>query len=739
MVRLSVGLEHIDDILWDIDQALAAAAADARTAGVPSFSDPHEVVPSAVNAASSTALRCASGLDGGSTPEGARPRSSIAAGAGLIALVSGRVTDAGQIDRATLLDAMWMSMLAANLFAIGLLVLAAAAASGCASTIRVGAGQSACNLLLANVLGRPCCGPCSSTTSRRARNSGNWEIVATVGAYVLLLAAWRLWRRSRQHEALGADEAMALDPRPPILYLRSFQDDADSTIDETRRAWTRGWLKILRPPSPEEELAAIFERLGPVVAIGKPGEDLPGAGCSPPLRIARRLAGEGPGADADGGPRRHPGRLVARACCGRSSRRWRASRAGVSPSRCWGRAPSRRRSPSGSHRCWARRSKRRAPRPCQRHGRPGSSAIRAGASAAWWASAPMDRCTSCRCAEAGRSRVRDLAFLTIGRPSAPPLRKAWRDLLQATGHDVYDACAAIARTRGRARACPSGWAGAQWFYLGRRRRGIVYVCMLPIAHAAVVRRRAALPLGRPNRVRGTLVGAARGQAAHKIDPITDRTRTHEHLRPAPRPRPGELRGALAGELRRAQRRGLRRPAGGRPRRAPLHAGRRRAIARRAWPRRCARFGVGRGSTVSVMLPNTPEMVEAHYAVPALNAVLNTLNTRLDAPLLAWQMNHCEAAVLITDREFAPMMARGAARCCATPRPHAGRHRRRRQRVRRPGRAPRRARVRSAAGGARAAGARSTGRPTSGTRSPSATPAAPPATRRASSRTTAAPT
>ena len=54
------------------------------------------------------------------------------------------------------------------------------------------------------------------------------------------------------------------------------------------------------------------------------------------------------------------------------------------------------------------------------------------------------------------------------------------------------------------------------------------------------------------------------------------------------------------------------------------------------------FGVGRGTTVSAMLHNTPEMVEAHYAVPALNAVLNTLNTRLDAPLLAWQMNHCES-------------------------------------------------------------------------------------------------
>ncbi|MET0312685.1 MAG: acyl-CoA synthetase [Burkholderiaceae bacterium] len=67
------------------------------------------------------------------------------------------------------------------------------------------------------------------------------------------------------------------------------------------------------------------------------------------------------------------------------------------------------------------------------------------------------------------------------------------------------------------------------------------------------------------------------------------------------------------------------------------------------------LGAGRGTAVSVMLPNTPEMVEAHYAVPAINAVLNTLNTRLDAPLLAWQIAHCEAAVLITDTEFSPTM------------------------------------------------------------------------------------
>jgi fatty-acyl-CoA synthase len=54
------------------------------------------------------------------------------------------------------------------------------------------------------------------------------------------------------------------------------------------------------------------------------------------------------------------------------------------------------------------------------------------------------------------------------------------------------------------------------------------------------------------------------------------------------------------------------------------------------------------------------MAEAHYAVPALNAVLNTLNTRLDAELLAWQMHHCEAQVLITDTEFAPVMAKALA-------------------------------------------------------------------------------
>jgi fatty-acyl-CoA synthase len=65
----------------------------------------------------------------------------------------------------------------------------------------------------------------------------------------------------------------------------------------------------------------------------------------------------------------------------------------------------------------------------------------------------------------------------------------------------------------------------------------------------------------------------------------------------------------------------------------------------------ARRGIGRGDTVSVMLPNTPAMLECHYGVPMTGAVLNTLNTRLDARIIAFSLEHSGAKVLITDREF----------------------------------------------------------------------------------------
>ena len=74
----------------------------------------------------------------------------------------------------------------------------------------------------------------------------------------------------------------------------------------------------------------------------------------------------------------------------------------------------------------------------------------------------------------------------------------------------------------------------------------------------------------------------------------------------------------------------------------------------------ARRGVGVGDTVAVMLPNTPPMFEAHFGVPMTGAVLNTLNTRLDAEAIAFMLDHGGAKVLITDREFSPIVERALA-------------------------------------------------------------------------------
>ena len=65
----------------------------------------------------------------------------------------------------------------------------------------------------------------------------------------------------------------------------------------------------------------------------------------------------------------------------------------------------------------------------------------------------------------------------------------------------------------------------------------------------------------------------------------------------------------------------------------------------------AAHGIGRGDTVSVMAPNVPAMLEAHYGVPMTGAVLNALNYRLDAATISFILDHAQTKVLITDREF----------------------------------------------------------------------------------------
>jgi len=77
-------------------------------------------------------------------------------------------------------------------------------------------------------------------------------------------------------------------------------------------------------------------------------------------------------------------------------------------------------------------------------------------------------------------------------------------------------------------------------------------------------------------------------------------------------------------------------------------------------------GIGKGDTVSVMLSNTPPMLEAHFGVPMVKAVLHSLNTRLDAAIVAFQLDHAETKILIVDREFSGVVAEALKLATVTP-------------------------------------------------------------------------
>ncbi len=77
-------------------------------------------------------------------------------------------------------------------------------------------------------------------------------------------------------------------------------------------------------------------------------------------------------------------------------------------------------------------------------------------------------------------------------------------------------------------------------------------------------------------------------------------------------------------------------------------------------------GIGKGDTVTVMLSNTPPMLEAHFGVPMVKAVLHSLNTRLDAAVIAFQLDHAGTSVVIVDREFSGVMKEALAMASVTP-------------------------------------------------------------------------
>ena len=76
--------------------------------------------------------------------------------------------------------------------------------------------------------------------------------------------------------------------------------------------------------------------------------------------------------------------------------------------------------------------------------------------------------------------------------------------------------------------------------------------------------------------------------------------------------------------------------------------------------------VGLGDTVSIMAPNVPAMLEAHFGVPMAGAVLNALNVRLDAASVAWMLDHARSRVLIADAAFARVVEEALAQLDRRP-------------------------------------------------------------------------
>ncbi|HYF06772.1 MAG TPA: AMP-binding protein, partial [Acetobacteraceae bacterium] len=79
-----------------------------------------------------------------------------------------------------------------------------------------------------------------------------------------------------------------------------------------------------------------------------------------------------------------------------------------------------------------------------------------------------------------------------------------------------------------------------------------------------------------------------------------------------------------------------------------------------------RRGIGRGDTVAALLPNIPAMLECHYGVPMAGAVLNTINTRLDAATIAYILDHGEAKAVVVDKEFMPVLRLALTQCGVKP-------------------------------------------------------------------------
>lgn len=294
---------------------------------------------------------------------------------------------------------------------------------------------------------------------------------------IMLFAVGALWlyRRSLQHEARSAAQAMAEDPRPPVLYLRSFQDDGRMLVTDQGGAAAEKLLGALTPTSAEEELAGTLERVGPVVAIGKPGEPLPELGA------ARLYVGHDVWQAEVNALMRQAALVVVRV--------------GTSPGVLWEINQALEHLPRERLVLVMLGNAPLAPEIADRLAAVLGEALPAALPAPpppWWGGSPNRRFGALVCFPRGAgARVvpvrswplawADLGYAVTLRPTAGPLQRAWRNVFAQLGLVWGAGPRRHRRLNAVLLAALFGWCGAHWFYLGRPRRGRVYLLMLALA------------------------------------------------------------------------------------------------------------------------------------------------------------------------------------------------------------------------------------------------------------------
>ncbi len=302
-----------------------------------------------------------------------------------------------------------------------------------------------------------------------------WSTAFSAVIAVFAVTALWLYRRSRQHEARSAAQAMADDPRPPVLYLRSFQDDGRMLITDEGGAVAQKLFGALTPTSAEEELAGTLERAGPVVAIGKPGEPLPELGA------ARLYVGHDVWQAEVNALMRHAALVVVRV--------------GSSPGVLWEINQALEHLPRERLVLVLLGSAALAPQIHERLAAVLGTALIAALPAPprpWWGGSPNRRFGALVCFPRGEAahvvpvRSWPLAWADLGhamtlRPAAGPLQRAWRQVFAQLGLVWGAGPQRHRRLNAVLLAVWFGWCGAHWFYLGQPRRGRRYLLMLPIA------------------------------------------------------------------------------------------------------------------------------------------------------------------------------------------------------------------------------------------------------------------